>query len=120
MRSWLFVPGDSERKIHKALGGEADVIILDLEDSVALQNKQTARAIVAGILADRPPTTAKVYVRVNSLDTGLTLADLDVISNTPPDGYMLPKSASGQDVSQFAPLLLKPPPPCLILEPTPK
>ncbi len=104
MRSWLFVPGDSERKIQKALTSQADVVILDLEDSVALQNKQTARAIVAGTLADRPPTTAKLYVRVNSLDTGLTLADLDVISNAPPDGYMLPKSANGQDVAQFAKL----------------
>ncbi len=109
MRSWLFVPGDSERKILKALASQAlasqaDVIILDLEDSVTLQNKQTARAIVAGILAERPPTSAKIYVRVNALDSGLTLADLDVTSPSPPDGYMLPKSANGDDVEQFAKL----------------
>lgn len=104
MRSWLFVPGDSERKILKALASAADVVILDMEDSVALQNKQMARAIVAGILADRPTTTAQVYVRVNAMDTGLTLADLDILSTSPPDGYMLPKSATGKDVEQFAKL----------------
>ncbi len=104
MRSWLFVPGDSERKIHKALASKADVVILDMEDSVALQNKQTARAIVAGILSERPETSAKIYVRTNALDSGLTLADLDVISASPPDGYMLPKAVSGSDVEQFAKL----------------
>lgn len=106
MRSWLFVPGDSERKILKALASKADVVILDMEDSVALQNKQMARAIVAGILADRPSTAAQIYVRVNAMDTGLTLADLDILSTSPPDGYMLPKSASGNDVEQFAKLTI--------------
>ena len=102
MRSWLFVPGDSEHKINKALAGSADVVILDLEDSVSLQNKQTARAIVTGILADHPKTTSQIYVRINALDSSFTLADLDVISPNPPDGYMLPKATCGADVEQFA------------------
>jgi len=104
MRSWLFVPGDSETKILKALASQADVVILDMEDSVAQQNKQTARAIIGGILSERPATGAKIYVRVNAFDSGLMLADLDVIAAAPPDGYMLPKSTCGQDVEQFAKL----------------
>ena len=104
MRSWLFVPGDSERKITKALSGSADIIILDLEDSVALDNKPTARSLVAELLASRPRTTAKIYVRVNALDSGLTEADLEALTACAPDGYMLPKTNAGKDVEQFSKL----------------
>lgn len=104
MRSWLFVPGDSERKIHKALASDADVVILDLEDSVSLSNKHTARDIVAEILTNRPDTAAQVYVRVNAMDTGLSTSDLTMLSNALPDGYMLPKSDTGRDVEKFAKL----------------
>ncbi len=104
MRSWLFVPGDSERKIAKALATGADVVILDLEDSVALANKTAARDIVAGVLSNRPETSCQVFVRVNALDTGATVQDLAAISSTPPDGFMLPKTSSGKDVEQFAQL----------------
>ena len=48
MRSMLFVPGDSERKLEKSLGSGADALILDLEDSVAPANKRAARATTAG------------------------------------------------------------------------
>lgn len=102
MRSWLFVPGDSERKIAKALSGNADVIILDLEDSVAPANKDRARDIVTAMLAERPATAAKIYVRVNPLDSPYCAKDTAALSQMPPDGYMLPKSQSGKDVTALA------------------
>ncbi|MBB4301683.1 citrate lyase subunit beta/citryl-CoA lyase [Rhodobium orientis] len=103
MRSLLFVPGDSPRKLEKALGSGADVLLLDLEDSVALSAKEGARKTVADFLtahlgdADRP----LLYVRVNALDTGLTDADLDAVMASTPDGIMLPKAISGRDVSHL-------------------
>jgi len=105
MRSWLFVPGDSERKINKALSGSADIIILDLEDSVALDNKPAARSIVAELLANRPETTSRIFVRVNALDSNQMDQDLKALSNVAPDGYMLPKTNHGHDVEQFAELV---------------
>jgi len=112
MRSWLFVPGDSDRKISKALSGEADIVILDLEDSVARDNKSAARSIVAdtlasvvaSVVANKPETGCQIFVRVNALDSGFTKADLEALSDTPPDGYMLPKTNSGKDVEHFAKL----------------
>ena len=52
MRSLLFVPGDSERKLEKGFGAGADVVIVDLEDSVAPQNKSLAREIAARFIAE--------------------------------------------------------------------
>ena len=103
MRSLLFVPGDSERKLEKGFSAGADVVIVDLEDSVAATNKATARAVAAGFIgAHRHQTTAAIYVRVNDLSTGLTDDDLSALVPAKPDGIMLPKSNSGQDVQQLA------------------
>ena len=98
MRSLLFVPGDSEKKLEKAPACGADVIILDLEDAVAPAAKQQARGIVAEYLEAAKNRKARLYVRVNALMTGLTDADLDAIVPGRPDGIMLPKSAGGVDV----------------------
>ena len=98
MRSWLFVPGDSERKIAKALNSNADIIILDLEDSVALQNKPQARSIIANTLANRPKSNCQIYVRVNPLASPAQSLDLQATLPNPPDGYMLPKTNHGSDV----------------------
>lgn len=90
-RSLLFVPGDSPRKLEKALGGGADLIILDLEDSVAESAKPAARDHVAEALGQQ--TRAKpLWVRVNPLDTPHTLTDLVAIVQHRPDGIMLPKA----------------------------
>jgi citrate lyase subunit beta/citryl-CoA lyase len=99
MRSLLFVPGDSERKLEKGFASETDVVIVDLEDSVAAQNKATARAVAADFIAGhRSNTRAAIYVRVNDLTTGLTDEDLAAVISSKPDGIMLPKSNSGQDI----------------------
>lgn len=98
-RSWLFVPGDSERKLEKSLGVGADALILDLEDAVAPERKDEARRIVADFL--RGPakgSAASVYVRVNPWDTSLCAEDLDGVMSGAPTGIVQPKSESAQDV----------------------
>ncbi|MBM2713751.1 CoA ester lyase [Mesorhizobium caraganae] len=103
MRSLLFVPGDSEKKLEKGFGAGADVVIVDLEDSVAPQNKVAAREIAARFIAgNRRQTSSAIYIRVNDLSTGLTDDDLAVLVAVKPDGIMLPKSNSGQDVQQLS------------------
>ncbi len=100
MRSLLFVPADSEKKLPKALGSAADVVILDLEDSVALADKPKARGLAREVLS-APRGRAKLFVRVNDLSSGLTGADLDAVAAAKPDGLLLPKSESGADVKRL-------------------
>jgi citrate lyase subunit beta/citryl-CoA lyase len=103
MRSLLFVPGDSEKKLEKGFGAGADVVIVDLEDSVSPQNKALARDVAALFISShRHRTSAAIYIRVNDLSTGLTDDDLAALVPTRPDGIMLPKSNSGQDVQHLA------------------
>jgi citrate lyase subunit beta/citryl-CoA lyase len=101
MRSLLFVPGDSERKFARAADGPADALILDLEDSVVPARKPEARRITAGLLA-APRGRQRRYVRVNALDTGMTLADLAAVMPARPDGVVLPKCAGGDQVRQVS------------------
>jgi citrate lyase subunit beta/citryl-CoA lyase len=106
MRSLLFVPGDSERKLAKGFASEADVVIVDLEDSVALTNKEAARATAASfIAAERHTTRARIFVRVNDLSTGLTDDDLAAVVKAAPNAILLPKSNSGRDVQQLSSML---------------
>jgi citrate lyase subunit beta/citryl-CoA lyase len=107
MRSYLFVPADSERKLAKALSAGADCLILDLEDSVSFGRKKIAREIAAAFLkstreaAERP----MLMVRVNALSTGMTDEDLAGAMPGVPDAILLPKSNSGADVQQLAAML---------------
>jgi citrate lyase subunit beta/citryl-CoA lyase len=101
MRSFLFVPGDSARKFESAKKTAADALILDLEDSVAPDQKAAARTITRGML-DARKAGQRLYVRVNALDTGLTLADLAAVMPGRPDGIVLPKCAGAADVNRLA------------------
>lgn len=101
MRSLLFVPGDDERKIAKALDSSADALILDLEDAVAPQRKAAARDVCASALASAK-TSKALFVRMNGLDTPHALADLAAVVAGKPFGVMLPKSSSGDDVRRVA------------------
>lgn len=103
MRSLLFVPGDSEKKLGRAPDSGADVLLVDLEDSVALDNKDAARRITAEFLSSLRAASPRplLYVRVNALDTGVTDADLDAVMAAAPDGIMLPKSISGADATHL-------------------
>jgi citrate lyase subunit beta/citryl-CoA lyase len=100
VRSFLFIPGDSEKKLAKADATGADALILDLEDAVALANKPMARELVAAFLGNRPRghRFSQLWVRVNPLDSGMILDDLVAIVAAAPDGIMLPKCQGPQDV----------------------
>jgi len=103
MRSLLFVPGDSERKLEKGFSAGADVVIVDLEDSVASGNKEAARQVAVDFIRDnRARTTAAIYVRINDLSSGLTGDDLAALMPARPDGIMLPKSTGFADVQQLS------------------
>ncbi|MDT3687099.1 MAG: CoA ester lyase [Pseudorhodoplanes sp.] len=101
MRSYLFVPGDSPKKLDKGLTSGADAVLIDLEDSISAQRKAEARQITAAFLieaiaaANRP----RLYVRVNGHQTGLIDDDLDVVMAARPDGILLPKAEGGACVT---------------------
>jgi citrate lyase subunit beta / citryl-CoA lyase len=100
MRSLLFVPADSARKLDKAMSSGADALIIDLEDSIALDGKASARAAAAAFVKEAMANAARPYlmVRVNGLETGLIDADLDAIAPAKPDAIMLPKAEGGAAV----------------------
>ncbi len=98
LRSFLFVPGDSERKLGKARGNEADALILDLEDSVSPDRTAIARDMVADYLAaEADRSRQQLWVRINPLDSGKAMADLAAVMTGAPDGIVLPKTYSGAD-----------------------
>lgn len=100
LRSFLFVPGDQDKKLDRAMGRGADALILDLEDSVLPESKARARRAVAAFLqahvghSHRP----RLIVRVNALDSGLIEDDLNAVCPAAPDAVMLPKALGGASV----------------------
>ena len=98
MRSMLFVPADSERKLAKGLESGADALILDLEDSVAAANRPTARRLAREFLEAHGSDRILRYVRINPLASGLALDDLAATVAGRPDGILLPKCVP-EDVS---------------------
>jgi citrate lyase subunit beta/citryl-CoA lyase len=105
LRSLLFVPGDSEKKIARSGACGADALILDLEDSVAPSRKAHARDLTASFLSSPTTRTSAIFVRINALRTPLWDADLDAIVRPGLDGLLLPKSGGGADVDRLADLL---------------
>src|SRR5947207_4834395 len=91
MRSMLFVPADSERKLARGLESGADALILDLEDSVAAANRAMARRLARHFLEAHGPNEIRRYVRINPLASGLALDDLAATVGGKPDGILLPK-----------------------------
>jgi citrate lyase subunit beta/citryl-CoA lyase len=104
LRSWLFVPGDNPAKMTKALLSGADVLIFDLEDSVALEAKAQARENVRMFLNDHhdAPQRPAFFVRVNALETPCIDADLDAVMSAHPEGIVLPKATCGKDVTHLS------------------
>jgi citrate lyase subunit beta / citryl-CoA lyase len=104
MRSFLFIPGDSERKQAKAFASGSDALILDLEDSVAPSRKQSARDMTRAFLSAHAPNAIRPYllVRINSLETPYWADDLAGVMTGKPDAILLPKPRNGEDVQRLS------------------
>ncbi|HLW24257.1 MAG TPA: CoA ester lyase [Steroidobacteraceae bacterium] len=100
MRSLLFVPADSERKLAKGAGAGADALILDLEDSVPAERRALARSMSREFLARPPASGPRIWVRVNDLASGELLADLAAVVPAQPAGLVLPKIRGPEDIVQ--------------------
>ena len=104
-RSLHFVPGGNEKMMAKALTLPADGLILDLEDAVAPDLKEATRPIVTRWLTELDFGGRERWVRMNPLDTGLGVADLEVTLAGRPDGYIVPKPRHAADVHAIAEVL---------------
>jgi citrate lyase subunit beta/citryl-CoA lyase len=104
MRSLLFIPADDEKKLGKGLSTGADVLLLDLEDAVSAPRKGPARTLCAQYLAETRPREGRplLYVRINALDTPYWEEDLAGVIPGRPDGLLLPKARSGEDVHKLS------------------
>ena len=103
LRSMLFVPADSERKLAKGESSVADALILDLEDSVAEARKPVAREMAARFIAERSAHIGpRLYVRINPLDTPFAMADLAAAVVPGLAGIMLPKIRGAGDIAQVS------------------
>ncbi|MET8243536.1 CoA ester lyase [Streptomyces sp. NPDC005202] len=99
--TWLYAPGDRPHVVAKALVSGADVVVIDLEDAVAPDRKEYARAATAELLTEPPPVP--VHVRVNALDAPLATADLEAVAALPGlAGLRLPKVTSAEQVVRIA------------------
>lgn len=98
IRSFLFVPADSERKLQKASGVNADALILDLEDAVAAEARPAARQLAREFLAE----SDNAWVRINPMDTDDALADLEGVLPGAPAGIFLPKPRSAAQAVELS------------------
>lgn len=105
-RSWMFVPGHRQKMVDKALGLNADAIMLDIEDGVAPNEKDTARRQIAEALGrERAPKTPARFVRINAIGHARMQADLEAVVRPGLDGLVLPKVESADEVRQVESLL---------------
>lgn len=100
-RSWLFAPGDSERKMDKAAAGAADIVIFDLEDAVVEAEKPKARSSVAAFLKANAQHRSRLWVRINPLQGPHALADLAAVMPAAPKGIVLPKPRGRADAEML-------------------
>jgi len=101
LKSLLFVPGDSEKKLAKAANTGADALLLDLEDAVSQDRLPAARGLVLDYLKSHDRSSQQVWVRINPLNTPLSLPDLVAVMPGKPDGIVLPKPLNASDVLQL-------------------
>jgi citrate lyase subunit beta/citryl-CoA lyase len=99
--TWLYAPGDRPHVVAKALAAGADVVVIDLEDAVAPDRKEYARAATAELLTERH--AVPVHVRVNALDGPLAAADLEAVAPLPGlSGLRLPKVTTPRQITAIA------------------
>jgi citrate lyase subunit beta/citryl-CoA lyase len=98
-RSLLFAPGDSSRKIYKALASDADAIILDLEDAVTPENRPAARELIVKALTEQGANhPERLWVRINPITTQDYIEDLAAVTVAGLAGVMVPKPDSAADI----------------------
>ncbi|MGC1301349.1 MAG: CoA ester lyase [Caulobacteraceae bacterium] len=100
-RSALYLPGSNARALEKSRTLACDVVILDLEDSVAAEAKETARAQVIAALGEGGFGRREVVVRINGLDTPWGDDDLEALSRAAPDAVLVPKIADAGDLARY-------------------
>ncbi|HEY5631555.1 MAG TPA: CoA ester lyase [Nitrososphaeraceae archaeon] len=105
LRSLIFVPSNSKRFIEKAKALNADVICFDLEDSVPLNEKDIARQMIADALTKRKEYRSNIYIRINSLESGLAFSDLNAIIQEGIDGIVIPKVNDEDEVNKVEQLI---------------
>ena len=99
LRSWMFVPGHRQRMIDKALGLNADAIMLDIEDGVAPNEKDSARRNIGESLGrEKPAGTPARYVRINAIGHERMHADLEAVVRPGLEGLVCPKVDTVEDV----------------------
>ena len=96
LRSLLFVPADSEKKLAKSKSSPADALILDLEDSVAPENRVKARGLAKEFLKDK--LRQSIWVRINPVNSPDFIADLKAVVAAAPAGLIVPKPDGPQDL----------------------
>ena len=101
-RSLLFMPGSNPRALEKARNLPADGIILDLEDSVAPEAKAVARDQIAQAIAAKGFGRREVLIRINGLDTPWWIDDINLAGKARPDGILVPKISSVEDLTAIA------------------
>ncbi|MGH6877500.1 MAG: HpcH/HpaI aldolase/citrate lyase family protein [Rhizomicrobium sp.] len=100
LRSLLFVPADGERKLERAKSSRADALILDLEDSVARENRPRARALV-GEFAKNAPANPSLWVRINPVGSADYRDDLEAVGASQPAGIVVPKPDSPETLRRL-------------------
>ena len=103
-RTLLFVPANRPDRFAKALATGADVVCIDLEDGVADHDKDRARREATRFLADRGPTPAEIWLRINVPDSDLGRLDLEMLHNASvqPEGLVIPKVANAESLAQLS------------------
>ena len=99
LRSLLFVPADSEKKLAKSQSSPADALILDLEDSVAAQNRPKARGLVKEFLKDKH--SQSIWVRINPLGSEDFIRDVESVVVSNPAGLVIPKPDGAQTLREI-------------------
>lgn len=101
MRTFLFIPGHLDHMLSKAGDVDADCIAFCLEDAVPLQDKSVARKKVREVIEKTDFNKKSVFVRINSIDTGLTLLDLGDVACAKLDGFVYPMANTADDIKNF-------------------
>jgi citrate lyase subunit beta/citryl-CoA lyase len=105
LRSFLFVPGNNKKFIDKAKTLNADIVCLDLEDSVPMNEKDSARKMISETLQSRSEFKSEVYIRTNSFESGLAQADLQAVVQNGIDGVVIPKVNDANEIFELSKLI---------------